>query len=162
VSCRLMSQLIGLLLGGLGAVLLWQGVKTYRASERRHSYEPINAEVLEATLDVQADVGAGADDPGSGTTYVPKITYEYTVDGETYTNDHLHPGTLRSGSDSKDEQQAKLNEYPEGETVEAYYDPSDPADSFLENESRTTQAIATLVIGAGVTLFGIVVFLGMV
>lgn len=168
-----MSQLIGLLMGGLGGVMLLNAVKTFRASNRRDTYETVTAEVLDSKLETDSDetgqpttsqVDWGQEtDPnrtGQDTTYIPKITYEYTVEGETYTNDNLHPGPARSGSSSKDEQQEILNNYPKGETVEAYYDPSDPALSFLENESQNQQAVAVAVIGGGLLLFGLVLIAG--
>lgn len=168
-----MTELIGLLMGGLGGVLLFNAVRMFQASTNRDEYEPITAQVRDSQLETdsntagqktttQVDWGQETDPNRTGqeTTYIPRITYEYTVAGETYTNDNLYPGPATSGSSDKNEQQKMVQQYPEGETVEAYYDPSDPSHSFLENESRNRQAVATGVIGAGLVLFGLVLIVG--
>lgn len=145
------QELLGLFVGGLGAVMLYNAVKMGRASARRDEFEPVTARVREADLETDSNRTGG-----TTTTYVPTITYEYTVDGETYVNDNLYPGPATAGSNSEDEQRSLLDEYPEGETVQAYYDPTDPADSFLEDESRTRQATGLGVLGGLLLAFGVV------
>lgn len=168
-----MVNLIGLLMGGLGGIMLFYAMKMFRSSTRRDTYKTVTAKILDSQLETDSN-GTGQSttslvdwgqetDPnrtGQSTTYIPKIKYEYTVEGKSYTNDNLYPGPATSGSSEKDEQQAILNKYPEGETVEAFYDPSDPSLSFLENESRNRQAVATGVIGGGLLLFGLVLIVG--
>lgn len=165
-----MVNVIGLLMGGLGGIMLFNAMKMFRSSTRRDTYKTVTARILDSQLETDSN-GTGQSttslvdwgqetDPnrtGQSTAYIPKIKYEYTVEGKSYTNDNLYPGPATSGSSAKDEQQAILNTYPEGETVEAFYDPSL---SFLENGSRNRQAVATGVIGGGLLLFRLVLIVG--
>lgn len=145
------QELLGLLVGALGGIMLFNAAKTFRASARRDEFEPVTARVREAEL--ETDSGRTG---GTSTTYVPEVTYEYTVNGETYVDDNLYPGPATAGSSAEAEQREILNEYPEGATVEAYYDPTDPTVSFLENESRTRQATGLGVLGGLLLAFGVV------
>lgn len=168
-----MSELIGLFIGGLGGVMLFKGVKTFHATTRRDAYEPATAQVLDSRLETNVrgqgqywrrfiDWGLETDPnrKGKRTIYVPKVRYEYTVGDETYTNDSLYPGPVRSGSSSKEKPREILQQYPEGKTVDVYYDPSDPTLSFLENRSRNRQAVTTTVVGSGILLFGLALIFG--
>lgn len=168
-----MSELIGLLMGVLGGAMFFKGVKIFHATNRRDAYEHARARVLSSKLETEVrgqgqywrrliDWGLRTDPNrrGKRTIYIPKITYEYTAEGETYTNDSIYPGPARSGSRSKENPREVLQQYPEGKTVDAYYDPSDPSLSFLENKSRSRQAVTTTVIGGGVLLFGLALIFG--
>jgi hypothetical protein len=132
---------LGLIVAGIGGIFLYNAVETFRASGRKSAYEPVEAEVLDSTLDTDSNM----DDTTS--TYIPRIEYEYTVDGETHVSDNLYPGPVTAGSNARDEQQQIVDRSPEGETVEAFYDPEDPADAFLESESQKRQAISLGVLG---------------
>lgn len=142
-------QLFGLIPVGFGLFFAYGAVKTYRISDRRDTFEPVTAQVRDSKLDKSIS------DTGGSPSYRAKITYEYTVDGETYDNDNLYPGPGYGYSSAKDEQEEIVNEYPEGETVEAYYDPTDPSTSFLENESRKRQALIQGILGGCALLLGL-------
>lgn len=149
------QELLGFLAGGLGGVILFNAIKMFRESQRRDAYESATARVLDSHLETHS-IGQGS----TSTKYSPKIRYEYTVEGETYTNDNLYPGPATSGSSNKDEQQEILRKYPEGESVEVYYDPNEPPVSFLENESRNRQAVVTGILGGALLLFGLGMIVG--
>jgi len=148
------QPLLGLVTGGIGGLFVYNAVKMGRASTRRDAYEPVTARVRNTELETgnYGDTGRAQ--------YAPVITYEYTVDGETYTNDNLYPGPATAGSSDRSEQERMLDEYPEGETVEAYYDPDDPAVSFLKKESRSRQATSLGVLGGALLLLGLGLIVG--
>jgi hypothetical protein len=112
---------LGLATAGFGGYM-WT-----EQSERINSYETTEATVLSS--EVEEDV---RNDPDGGTErrYYPDVTYEYTVDGETYENSNVMPGPGRSSS-GQNRAQNIVENHPEGETVTVHYDPENPSNSFL-------------------------------
>lgn len=68
------------------------------------------------------------------TGYLPFIRYQYTVGGQEFTNHRIAYGA--GVCSSKSDAERIVNAYPEGKTVEVYFDPASPGDSTL-NASRT-------------------------
>ncbi len=132
----------------MGLYLLYIGVRKWRISGRRTEFEPVRARILSSDLRKSTGGRSG------GVKWVPEIEYEFTVDGETYTSDSVWPGGDLAGTD-EDHRQAIVDRYPEGEVVEAFYDPRDPSVSFLENESRGVASILLIVFGVGFVLAGL-------
>lgn len=62
--------------------------------------------------------------------YRPSIQYQYMVDGQQYTNDTYaqRPFLLNNQGIIK----RILDNYPEGSTVDIYYNPDNPQESFLQ------------------------------
>ncbi|PSQ19927.1 hypothetical protein BRD00_00385 [Halobacteriales archaeon QS_8_69_26] len=129
---------------GLGALFL--GVRTLRASADLDEFERVDARVLESELEENTR--------GKGTTYSPSIVYEYTVAGETYTNDDVSPGLVQ-GSNLRSKHEAVVEDHPEGEVVEAYYDPGDPSVAYLEDGSGNLEAYALVGAGGMALLLGV-------
>lgn len=138
------AVLAGLLFAGSGSWLMYTSVKKYRTSARRDAFEPVEAQVLGSELRVNS---------GESTSYIPEIEYEFTVAGETYTSDSVYPGT-DFNIKNRDFAESLVDRYSEGEVVEAYYDPEDPTDAFLENESVATRSIVFAIISVPFVLVG--------
>ena len=85
--------------------------------------------------------------------FVPRIIYEYSVDGVTYSSDTLSFG--RVGYSIKSATRI-ASEYPEGKPVAVYYDPGNPDVAVLET-AGVHFAVARAVF---VTCLGLV-FLGL-
>lgn len=119
--------------------------------ERIDSYESTDATVLSSDVDV--DVRNDPDSSGQERSYSADITYEYTVDGQTYESSNVMPGPGRSAT-GQNRAQNLVEQYPEGETVTAYYDPDDPSKSFLV---KNQQLLFLGMAGFGVvfSLFGV-------
>lgn len=99
---------------------------------------------------VSSESRSGTDD------YVVDITYRYTVDGHTYRSDNVFPG---SGDPEKSAYKADriVDDYPEGATVTAYYNPNKPANSFLIQKRDVLMPLAMTGLGGLVSLsFGAV------
>ena len=96
--------------------------------ERIDSYESTEATVLSSEVDVE--VRNDPDSSGRERTYYPEVTYEYTVDGQTYESSNVMPGPGRS-STGENRAESLVEDHPEGETVTAYYDPENPSNAFL-------------------------------
>jgi len=65
-----------------------------------------------------------------GTTYKAKITYQYTLDGASYTSDTISCDYFYSSSDRSAAIQLVEN-YPAGKIVTIYYNPKAPSESVL-------------------------------
>ena len=67
---------------------------------------------------------------GDGYTYSPRVVYEYSVAGETYTSGRI---TVADGSSSRaNGAQEKVAQYPLGTEVAVHYDPDLPTEALLE------------------------------
>lgn len=91
---------------------------------------------------------------GRGIRYAPavRIEYSYFVDGNLYFNDQVNVESLVIEADTELGERL-LREYPEGAAASIYYDPMDPAESFLELETPASAfgaAIRSLVLGLAV------------
>ena len=64
--------------------------------------------------------------------YMPKVSYEYQVNGQKYLGDGIGFGTATFGKKKADEIAAK---YPQGAPVTVHYDPANPAKAVLETRS---------------------------
>jgi len=69
------------------------------------------------------------------TFYFPKVRYEYSVLGKTYTGDRIAFGASKGFSTIAGAEKV-LERYPEDATVTVYYNPNNPADAVLEREMR--------------------------
>ncbi len=134
---------------GLGIYMIRTGVRKGRISSRRDEFEPVRARVRSSELRKHTSTSGGG-----GVWWAPEIEYQYSVDGETYTSDSVWPGEDMSGTD-RERREEIVDEYSEGEVVEAYYDPADPSVAFLENESRGGASVLLVVMGASATVAGV-------
>jgi len=85
--------------------------------------EPTTATVTDLRIEWQE-----SDD---GKRYRPVITYNYTVDGQTYQNSNVYPGSLKRWKGDKEEAQAVLDEYEVGQSVTVYYNPQQHSHAYL-------------------------------
>ena len=74
--------------------------------------------ILESCLDEDSDG------------YVPRVAYEYAVEGERYTNDRLYFHTCNG--DSEQAAVKHISAYPVGERVNVYFNVRNPRDSVLD------------------------------
>lgn len=144
------AALLGLFFAGSGMWMLSNGLESYRTSRRRDAFEPVEAQVLESELRVNH---------GETVSYIPEIEYEYTVAGTTYTSDSVYPGP-DFDVQNKNAAESLVDTYSEGENVEAYYDPENPTDTFLENESLSIQSVVIMIISGVFTVVGIGLVVG--
>jgi hypothetical protein len=63
--------------------------------------------------------------------YHPDVTYEYVVDGKTYTGTRATEFSM-GGTNFRGPTETFIKKYPKGAEVAVYYDPANPADSVLE------------------------------
>ena len=160
-----LGGLVGaVVMAGFGAVVAWNGW-TAHTDERE-----LVGDAVDVTAEVKA-VGSSrteerVDVDGGGshtrTRHVPRIEFEYTYDGASYTASNVDPpadgvDTVRKYS-SESRARAHLDEYEEGERVTAYVDPDRPGEGFLEAETNTVRNLVTVLFGGAVVLIGGVFF----
>jgi hypothetical protein len=63
-------------------------------------------------------------------TYYPKVRYQYSVGGKTYTGDRIR-FSGGEGGEKKSESQSVVDRYPSGQKVVVYYNPKHPERAVL-------------------------------
>jgi hypothetical protein len=122
---------------GAAAVLTILGVLAWREASASTGMRPVQAQVEEVREEL---VGSG-----SGARVRVHVRYRYVVEGKPYTSDGVRAGE-RWFSFKSTERAAAKSSALRGSTLEAYYDPANPARALLERESSTT---AWILLGLG-------------
>lgn len=138
----------------MGLLALALSLRTLVRSLQRSQFEPVEATVQHSEVRTQTETGTGP----QTTTYIPKITYEYTVDGQTYESDSVYP--VMGGSNNAEKQQSVVEDHPAGATVEAFYHPEDHSRSYLVENSSTPQAVVGILVGLVLSAVGVYGVLG--
>lgn len=129
--------LIALLLLGGG------GYRLYMDNQAVATYEEVNATVEESWVETEIRTG---DDGDRERTYYPNVRYMYTYEGTTYNSTSLRPGPGRFGTGEGPAQDIVSNHQP-GDTVTAYVNPDNPAESFLIKDTAILIPVALLLGG---------------
>lgn len=131
-----------------GAVLLLVGVAIatggflgpFSTYQDVQSHETTDAEIVSSSVESATEQDEGETD----TEYYPRVEYEYTVDGTSYTDVRIfhatqvdnEAGELRGKEfDNQNKAQNVAGRYQSGSTASVYYDPDDPELSYLEDPS---------------------------
>ena len=133
----------------------WSALRTPLAAR---DWLPVEGAVAEASLDKTRHVSSGPKSSGSVYyIYDVKATYEYKVDGRTYTNDRVGS----RGADNSDYHEgmyALLEAHQRERTpVTVWYDPGNPAESILDRSIPWDKvglsllaSVAFFVVGLGI------------
>ena len=106
---------------------------TYQEAEQATHWPTVGGTILESTIESKTSSSQSRDSQGSTTRktttqYVPRIRYQYRVEGQEYENNILqkigNPGPQRAA-------QQIVQQYPQGSPTTVYYDPADPQNSVL-------------------------------
>jgi len=109
-------------------------------------HEPVDATIISTDIRVEED------DDGDKT-YYPIVNYEYAVDGETYRQDNVFPGSFSRGFGSRSDAEAVVDQYDPGQGVTVQYGPRNHGQAYLRNDGMPGSWWLGLV-GAGVALAG--------
>jgi len=91
-------------------------------------------ESQETTGTVQStDIEVNEDDDGDKT-YTPVVTYEYTVDGATYTSDNVFPGRFDREDEDRSWAEGIVDSYSVGEETPVSYRGYDPGLAYIRND----------------------------
>lgn len=136
-SFLVFSALVILMLGYITSGF----VTSYRDQVRAwQTFQPVPAVVLDSRVRrISSDEG--------GDSFFPYVRYTYRVAGKRYESDRFF--FTGWGFNDYSEAQARLEQYPVGATVTAYYDPSAPDVAVLDN----SLPVNTRFVVAGLALF---------
>lgn len=115
--------LVVLLVLGFGAVLGVLPVLQHNLAVQEH--RPTEAVVQSTDIEV--------DRSDDDTTYTPVVTYRYTVDGESYTEDNVFPGQFTRSKGNRGWAEDVISNYSVGQRVTVYYSPRVHGQAYLEN-----------------------------
>ena len=139
---------VGIVCTIIGVVMAYVGFDTYRDGKETESWTETSGRVLSSTIDESTRTTRRNGRTETTTTYTPKVTYEYTVDGVSYVGDDIraddHGGNYSRASDI-------VGQYPTGLETTVYYDPDQPKDAVLKRGAESTQVY---LFGGGGMLFG--------
>jgi len=133
-----MVSFIGSAFTAAGLIALPIGIYGRRRARQQQAWPTVKAAVRTTAI---------APAPGSeGRRFVPKLTYEYTVAGKTYTSDRVGATQYKDFSESY--ARDYLAKHAVGTAVEVHYDPVDPARSILEPGAGGCGPLLATLVGA--------------
>jgi hypothetical protein len=137
------QQLTGVLLLLVGIGVVTGGfLGPFSTYQEVQSHETTEAEILSSDIESATE----QDDGETEVEYYPRIEYEYTVDGTSYTDVRVfhasqvgnEAGELRGKEfDSQNKAQNIASKYQSGSTATVRYDPGDHELSYLEDPSQS-------------------------
>jgi len=116
--------LVGILLVLVPFTVLASAATVDHNSSVQHN-QPTEATVVETSIDHRTNDGDSE--------YTPVVTYEYTVDGETYRSSNVYPGQFDRWHGSQATAADVVEDYPAGSTATVHYNPEDPSEAYLHN-----------------------------
>lgn len=135
---------------GIGALIATFGLRRYRHLRAVTQRAVSTTGTVEQVTTQLAHGGSGAQ------SYVPVVDYEYRTPTERRDGMTVYPGESRFSKRFGTEAAAEtaINDYEPGDQTTVYYDPHDPAHSFLIADPQTATAISSVVIGLAVLMGG--------
>ena len=126
----------GGVLGIIGIVLLILYFRNKSKSKASQSWPSVTGQILERKIKVDTSTD---EDGISSTSYLPQVTYSYTVNGAVYESHRVAFGSTPSfGSNKKAEE--FLIPYLQGKSVKVFYSPEKPEESVLNQTMRSMTA----------------------
>jgi hypothetical protein len=116
---------------GGGAIYL--GFATVLKAKQSTDWPAVKGKVVESGIRAERGAG-GTSSTGSRNTYHANVVYKYDVIGKIYTRQRVSFDEY--GREDEVHATQISDKYPEGETVEVYYDPYNPSKSVLEPGSH--------------------------
>ena len=110
------------------------------------SFLPVAGVVTDSHVDSSTD-------SDGHTSYYPRVTFRYEVDGNEYRDGQLRIVAIGGGSKSA---QRRAGQYPVGKEVDAFYDPSDPSVAVIQTDVAWMTMFFAVI---GMLLMGIGVFM---
>lgn len=135
------SRLFGVLLFVMALVIISIGFYSALTSYLDYNSEKVEVEGTVNHSEVDRDTSGRR-----GVSYEADIQYEYTYEGERYSNDNIKPGS-GSVSMSRSEAESLVSEYQENESVDVHIDKNDPSRSWLVDELPVGSILTSLLIG---------------
>ncbi|WP_435359942.1 DUF3592 domain-containing protein [Haloarchaeobius sp. DFWS5] len=133
----------------LAVVLVAAG--TYGFAVQHHrltAYEETTGTVTHASVEhTPNDYDGRGVDLSDRDEYEANVTYEYSVDGETYDGRELYPGSLAVAEKTRGQLTPIATEYSNGDDITVYYAPENPGRAYLIPEYTFLPAYPAIVLG---------------
>ena len=113
-----------LILGGVGYYLYDRNKKSMAYRQSTQNWPNTTGTVLVSTTRSKTS--------GRSRTTYPVVVYQYTVDGKPFQCQTIKAGEQYLNVRLMGQVQETVNRYPIGSSVTVYYNPSNPAEAFLE------------------------------
>jgi hypothetical protein len=156
-----MSENLGLVIGllcggffvlvfiGVGALLVYQSIRSRKKAETSQSWPATTGQITDAHVSHHTSTDSDGD---TSDHYSPKVRYSYQVAGQSYEGNKIGFGFQQSfGNASK--AQAAITRYPVGGQISVFYDPNNSADAVLERKAGGSNA--SLMIGVVLLIIGL-------
>jgi len=114
-------KLFGSAVIAFGCVLLVIAIRRSVKASKSLKWPNVNGAILQSMVVAQAQ--------GRGRAYVPRVSYEYEIDGISYSGTAI---TVCDSSLGRAWSQKIVDRYPGGAPVKIYYNPEKPSDALLE------------------------------
>lgn len=126
------SIVIAIIAFAFGSIFFFFGWRTRQKNLAAMTWPTVKGKIIGAELDSYVKT----DEDGDKTImYTPLITYEYVVEGETYTCTQVR-AQAPTATNFKGPQLKELEKYPVGDAVDVHYDPFKPGDALLLIDPR--------------------------
>ena len=133
--------MVAILLLVIAAAAVVAGITTMRASMKARAWPVVTGRIIQRTVGPSTTTGASR----AGRYFEPRVTYDYIVDGTTYTG---HRISLTTKAYDEDKARRVANKLPDNVTV--HYNPGDASDAVLQPSAITTSI--ALVVGGTIGL----------
>ncbi len=123
--------------GGLGAMLLWVGLREWRLQNRLLAgARPVQATIVHAAVRsrASADTDPSMTRNTSTTTHTPELRFRVRVGGREFEGTRLAPCAIERGYASREAAQRAIEGLVPGAVVPAFVDPRHPDLAFLRAE----------------------------
>lgn len=135
-----------LILFGVGILITIVIISSIVKGRKSQKWPTCDALVNSSEVEIKKDY----DEDGEHTYYYPRISYTYTVDGETY---HGSRYKMLDASMSKRKSHQLVGSYSAGDHIQVFYDPNDPSKSVIETGAQFYLYIF-LLLSLGLTIYG--------
>src|ERR1043165_3544251 len=109
-------------------------MRSRRQVSESQNWPTTNGKVIFSTVETSHSHNHGH----TTTAYYPKVTYEYTINGQRYQSTHMNFGSA-IGTSNYNSVLQKAATYPINRVVQVYYNPDDPSQAVLEKDAPSSR-----------------------
>ena len=145
----------------IGIVMTVISIRQYLIALETYDWPFVTGKITEAKIKRYVTTDNPESDISRQTyeaSYIPKIIYNYQVNGQEYTNNKIQ--YTSHSKDTKQEAKAVLDMFPDKNSVRIYYDPEKPEKSvLLQGGNNNLWIIGVIFIGLGLVFIFIYNFI---
>ncbi|MEP6984862.1 MAG: DUF3592 domain-containing protein [Chloroflexota bacterium] len=125
-------------------VLIFSMLRSARRAKASYSWPTTTGQILVSNVHSRRSSSSNGT---HHTVYEPKIQYEYTVDGKRYQSKQLSYSVV-AGTSAESWAQGIVDRYPQGSSVQVYYNSSKPSEAVLEHAGTGGSLALVFILGA--------------